>query len=61
MAYSIESNEELKKYMNSKAQFITLAGNNGRVADKESIQAMYSMTLVLSDAKNKITKEVAMG
>ena len=61
MAYSIESNEELKKYMNPKAQFITLAGNNGRVADKESIQAMYSMTLVLSDAKNKITKEVTMG
>ena len=60
MAYTIESNEELKKYMESKAQFITLSGSNGRVGDKEAIQAMYNMTLVLSDAKNKITEKIAM-
>ena len=38
MAYSIESNEELKRYMESKAQFITLSGSNGRVGDKLSYQ-----------------------
>ena len=60
MAYSIESNEELKRYMESKAQFITLSGSNGRVGDKEAIQAMYSMTLVLPDAKNKLTQKINM-
>ena len=59
MAYSVESNEELKKYMNSKAQFITLSGSNGRMADKEAIQAMYNMTLVLPEDKHKLTKEIA--
>ena len=51
MPYSVEANEELKKYMNSKAQFITLAGKNGRMADKEAIQAMYNLTLVLPGTK----------
>ena len=59
MAYSVESNEELRKYMNSKAQFITLSGSNGRMADKESIQAMYNMTLVLPEDQQKLTKDIA--
>ena len=58
MAYSIESNEELKKYMNSKAQFITASGSNGRLADKEAIQAMYNMTLVLPEDKDKMTQNI---
>lgn len=60
MAYSVESNEELKKYIDSKAQFITLNGANGRKADKEAIQAMYNLTLVLPDSKNKITQKINM-
>lgn len=59
MAYSVESNEELKKYMDSKAQFITVSGSNGRTADKEAIQAMYNLTLVLPDDKNKMTQNIA--
>ena len=51
LAYAIESNQELEKYMNSNAQYITLAGTNGRTADKEAIQAMYNLTLVLPDTK----------
>ena len=47
MAYSVEANEELKKHMNSAGQFISLDGVNGRKADKEAIQAMYNLTLVL--------------
>lgn len=58
MAYSVESNEELKKYMDSKAQFITLSGANGRKADKEAIQAMYNLSLVLPEDKNKLTQDI---
>ena len=58
MAYTIEANEELRKYMDSKAQFITVSGSNGRVADKEAIQAMYNLTLVLPEDKEKMTKNI---
>jgi hypothetical protein len=51
MAYSVEANNELKKYNDSKAQFITLAGENGRKAEKEALQAIYNLTLVLPDTK----------
>ena len=51
MPYSIESNEELKKYAQSNAQFITLSGKNGRVGGNEAIQAMYNLTLVLPETK----------
>ena len=51
MAYTIEANKELQQYMNSKAQFINLSGVNGRQAEKEAIQALYNLTLVLPDTK----------
>lgn len=51
MAYLRESNEELQKYMNSNAQFIDLSGNNGRIAEKEAVQAMYNLTLILPETK----------
>ena len=51
--YSTEANEELEKYRNTNAQYITLAGRNGRTADKESIQAIYNLTLVLPETKLK--------
>ena len=55
MPYSVEANKELEKYANSKAQFVTVAGENGRTADKTSIQAIYSLTNVLDDDRNKLT------
>ena len=58
MAYSDEANQELEKYRNSNAQFITFSGSNGRKAEKEAIQALYSMTLVLPEDKAKLTKEI---
>lgn len=61
MAYSEEANKELRKYLHSKGQFITMNGKNGRLPDKEGVQAMYQLTLVLPDDVNKITKEVKMG
>lgn len=51
MPFSVESNQELEKQLNSNGQFITLNGENGRKATNEAIQAMYNMTLVLSDTK----------
>ena len=53
--FTVEANEELKKYKDSNAQFITIGGDNGRVADKEAIQAMYNLTLVLPESKSKLT------
>lgn len=44
--------------MQSKAQFITVSGSNGRTAGKEAIQAMYDLTLVLNDDRDKMTKEI---
>lgn len=49
--YSIEANQELKKYKDSNSQLITLNGINGRTADKEALQAMYNLTLVLKGTK----------
>lgn len=51
MAYSIEANRELQKHIDSKSQFITLSGVNGRKAEKEAIQALYNLTLVLPETK----------
>ena len=51
LVYSVEANEELKKFKDSNGQFITLNGINGRKADKEAIQAMYNLTLVIPGTK----------
>lgn len=51
MAYTVETNKELENYANSKAQFIDLSGTNGRKAEKEAIQAIYNLTLVLPETK----------
>ena len=51
LAYSVEATAELKKFKDSNGQFITLNGINGRKADKEAIQAMYNLTLVLPGTK----------
>lgn len=58
MAYSDDANKELRAYMDSKAQFITMSGSNGRKADKEAIQAMYNLTLVLPEDKDKLTQNI---
>lgn len=58
IAYSVEANKELQKYKDSKAQFITVSGNNARVATKEAIQAMYSLTVVLKNDMDKLTQNI---
>lgn len=56
VAYSVEANQELLKYSQSKAQFITLEGKNGRTGGHEAIQAIYNLTLVLPDDISLMTK-----
>lgn len=53
--YSEEANKELEEYMQSKAQYITLGGSNGRTVDKEAIQVLYNMTLILPDDRSVVT------
>lgn len=47
----MEANEELKKYMNSKSNFITLGAENIKSSSGDAIMAAYSLTKVLSDTK----------
>ena len=51
IAFSIESNHELDKYMNSKAFYLNLGGRNMRKSSNEAIQATYNMTQVLKGTK----------
>lgn len=50
-AFTLEANEELDKFMNSKAHYISLGANNIRTSSNEAIQALYNLTLVLPGTK----------
>lgn len=45
--YLREANEELIEYMNSKAFYVSLSGNNIRNVEKVGLQTIYSLTRVL--------------
>jgi len=49
--YTIEANEELKEFMNSKAHYISLNGINMRTSSNEAIQSLYSLTKILPETK----------
>lgn len=50
-----ETNQELANFTNSKANFINMACTNIRVSEKEAIQSLYNMTLVLRDDSGRLT------
>lgn len=50
-----ETNEELKNFTNAKANFINMGCENIRVSEKEAIQSLYNMTLVLRQDKDSLT------
>lgn len=52
--WSVEANKELESQLNSKKQFIDLAGKNVRVGSAEAIQCLYSLTLTLPDSKHEM-------
>lgn len=56
IAFTKEANEELDRVMNSNFNFIDVGGRGVRKATNESVQAMYNMTLVLPEDKNKLSK-----
>lgn len=50
-----ETNEELATFTDSKANFITLGCENNRVSEKEAVQSLYNLTLVLRTDVDKLT------
>jgi hypothetical protein len=58
-AFFEETNEELKKHINSKRQIIDLGGTNMRELHNEGAQSIYNLTLVLPDTA--IDKNVKLG
>lgn len=53
-----ESNEELDRFLKSKSNYIDFSGSNIRQASHEAIQSLYSLTKVLSQDKDKLTKNI---
>lgn len=49
--FTIEANEELNAYRNSKANFITMGAINIRQSSNEAVNAIYSMTKVIDGTK----------
>lgn len=52
--YSIEANDELIKAIHSKKHYISLGAENSMYTTKECLQALYNLTLVLPDDKDKL-------
>lgn len=53
--YTDEANEELKKFANSKMNFINLGPNNMRASENDCIQSLYVITKILTADQNKLT------
>ena len=53
--WCVESNDEIREFLNSKKSIITMGGTSIKCAIKESIQAMYAMTTILPETKSKLT------
>lgn len=54
--FSIEANQELYDITNSKMNYIGLTGINEITTSKEGLQALYNLTLVLPEDRDKMTK-----
>ena len=51
-----ETNDELSKFTNSKANFIDLSGSNIRISGHETVQSIYNLTKVLSTDEKSLTQ-----
>ena len=56
--YSIEANHELKEQVNSKRHYISLGGTNIAKTTNEGMEALYSLTMSLSQDEKKFTDPV---
>lgn len=52
--YTVESNDELKAYMNTKANYVNLGGRIIRSPSKEAIISMYSLTMIPDNIANGV-------
>lgn len=59
--FTDEANAENDKYLNSKAFYLGINGNNVRTANIDPIQVIYCMTKVLKPDEKELTKTVKMG
>lgn len=59
VSFTKESNDELEKFMNSKANFINLGAKNVRTSTHEAVQSLYSLTIKYPDSN--VTKDVSIG
>ena len=53
--YSIESNDELYNAIHQKKHYISLGAENAMQTTKEGLQALYDITLVMPNDKDKLT------
>ena len=53
-----ETNDELVKFMNSKVNFVNLGCTNIRQSSNEAVQALYNMTKILYEDKDKLSVPV---
>jgi hypothetical protein len=51
VAFSLEANAELDKFMKSKAHYVSLGGKNTLESSNEAIQSLYNLTLILPGTK----------
>ena len=56
--YSVEANDELDKFMNSKSSVIGFGAEAAKVNTNESIQSLYSLTKILPQDQEKITNPI---
>lgn len=56
--FSDEANAEAADYINTKSQYITLDGSNGRNPANEALQAFYNLSLILPEDVDKLTKNI---
>lgn len=53
-----EANEEIDKYLNSAKNYIDFSGSIIRESSNEAVQSLYSLTKILSQDEDKITKTI---
>lgn len=52
--YSTEANQELDKFINSKAHLVNFGANSIPISSNEAIQTLYNLTLALPEDKSKL-------
>lgn len=53
--FTDEANQELRKFVKSKKNFIEVGASNIRVVDSDTVQSLYSITKILPEDANKLS------